>query len=119
MITSHETDYDTDRYSQGAFPYPLETWGDWMQKFGDPEPYLYARQHRAEEVVEHYFHVLARILAIQREVALSVVHGYPWIPTKPRPRPTPYETAEGVRSAAAAPKRDMHDGAKEPAVKKI
>ncbi|MGH3721478.1 MAG: hypothetical protein ACRDRI_22045 [Pseudonocardiaceae bacterium] len=112
MIKPNETDYDTGRHSQGAFSYPMEIWGDWMQKFVDPEPYLHVRTHRAVEAVEHYFHVLERILAIQREVAKCVVASYTWTAT---------EAASSVREVAkeVAPKRDMHDGVKEPAVKKI
>ncbi|MBV9030656.1 MAG: hypothetical protein JO364_10195 [Pseudonocardiales bacterium] len=125
MTTWRETDHDTARYSQGAFTYPLEIWADWVQKFVDPEPYLRARRHRAEEVVDEYFHVLERILAIQREAVKRVVASYTWTATKAAS--TVHDVAKEVHDVAkevhdvareAPPKRDMHDGARESTLKK-
>lgn len=117
-ITSRETDHDTARRGQEAFAYPLEIWADWVQKFIEPGSQLYTRTHRAEEAVEHYFHVLERMLAIQREVAKCVVASYTWTATKAAS--AVHEVAKEARNVAAevSPKRDMHDGARETVSKK-
>lgn len=100
---------ETDRCSLGAFAYPLEFWGEWMEKFADPKAHLQARKHHAEEIVDHYFHVLERILAIQREIAKSLVADYAWTAT---------EAASTMREVSKAVKKDMHDGARESHLKK-
>lgn len=116
MTTMHETDHNTTRNNLGAFANPMEFWGDWMEKFADPKAHLQARKHHAEEIVDHYFHVLERILAIQHEVAKSLVADYAWTATKAAS--TMHEVSKEVREVASEAKKDMHDGAKESHLKK-
>ena len=119
MTMSHETDRDAARLSQETFAYPLKIWADWAQNFFEPRLVQYTkRTHRAEEVVDHYFNILERILNIQREVAKCVVESYSWTATKAAS--AMHDVARDARDAAAevSPKRDTHDGARETVSKK-
>ncbi|MGH3852264.1 MAG: hypothetical protein ACRDR6_01945 [Pseudonocardiaceae bacterium] len=116
MTALHETDYDPARHGLGAFAYPMEFWGDWMEKFADPKAHMQAKKHHAEEIVDHYFHVVERIVAIQREVAKSLVADYAWTVTKAAS--TMHEGSKEVKEVAREAKKDMHDGTRESNLKK-
>ncbi|MBV9162579.1 MAG: hypothetical protein JO281_13760 [Pseudonocardiales bacterium] len=115
MTTSRETMTDAVRRGQEAFTGALQIWADSFQWF---VPTSDAKLRGAVELVDKVFDFYHHVLTSQREYTKSLLAVTTSAATKAAS--TAQNAAKGVQDVAqeTAPKRDMHDGAKESALKR-